>query len=153
MPKAKAHLATELGLLPPGIIALYFLGEATGFTSAKPIFILSFTGGYLFSSLFLSPDLDLKSCACRRRWGSLGFIWNPYSKLFNHRGLSHNPILGTATRLIYISPLLIPALFLIGRFLPQLTTIWAEYPQDLALTSALGLHLPNWIHIILDRLF
>lgn len=56
--------------------------------------------------LYLSPDLDLPRCNARRRWGWIGFIWEPYERLIPHHRhwSSHCPGIGTAIR---ISPLMI----------------------------------------------
>lgn len=64
--------------------------------------LMGFAAGYVFSMIWLSPDLDLEHCDARRRWGPLGFLWKLYPKLFSHRGLSHDLLVGTATRLAYL---------------------------------------------------
>ncbi len=58
---------------------------------------------FLFAGLMFSGDLDLKSVQYKR-WGYLRWIWHPYQKWVRHRSaFSHGPVLGTITRLLYLS--------------------------------------------------
>lgn len=64
-----------------------------------------------FSGIFISPDLDMptrtisESTLLRWSWG-IGYLWialwYPYALLFRHRGISHCPLVGTCTRLLYL---------------------------------------------------
>lgn len=85
------------------------------FYSAVPVFVGSWlltrrldlcffvTGGFVFAGLMFSGDLDVKSVQYKR-WGWLRWIWIPYQRLISHRSpLSHGPVLGTVTRLVYLS--------------------------------------------------
>lgn len=58
----------------------------------------------------MTPDLDLPTKTHEerrmiRRFGFLGRLWlaywSPYSWILSHRGLSHWPVIGTATRAVY----------------------------------------------------
>ncbi|MCX8104077.1 MAG: metal-binding protein [Candidatus Bipolaricaulota bacterium] len=149
MPSGKTHLRIELLVLPLWVALFYFFVDASWHAGAV------FAGAYLFSSLLLSPDLDLRHNRSRRRWGVLGFIWVPYTKVFKHRGISHSLLLGTLTRLGYLGVL---ALFI--AFGLSYLRIWAipvdsltAAPFDLKLVGILvaGLWLPNIIHTITDR--
>jgi uncharacterized metal-binding protein len=109
-----------------------------------------FAGTYLFSSLFFSPDLDLRRNSSRRRWGPLGFIWTPYTKVFKHRGVSHSLVFGTMTRLLYLtalSGLVLMGLLYAGMAMPHL-----KVPPRLLLIAYAGLAIPNILHATLDRL-
>lgn len=69
-------------------------------------------GSFAFSGLMFSGDLDLKSVQYKR-WGWFRWIWIPYQKMVPHRSpLSHGPVLGLATRLIYLSLWLMILFFL-----------------------------------------
>lgn len=58
---------------------------------------------FAFSGLMFSGDLDLKSVQYKR-WGWFRWIWIPYQKMVPHRSpFSHGPVLGLATRLVYLS--------------------------------------------------
>ena len=58
----------------------------------------------------VTPDIDLATLTreenrMRRRFGFLGRLWvaywAAYGSLMTHRGISHAPVIGTATRAIY----------------------------------------------------
>lgn len=155
MPSGKTHLRIELLLLPVwiavGLVAERYKIIAFGWEG-----IAIFAGAYLFSSLLLSPDLDLRHNRSRRRWGPLGFIWIPYTKIFKHRGVSHSVLLGTLTRLGYLGILGLLIAFVLSYY-----NIWAvsldsltAAPLDLKLVAILiaGLWVPNIIHAITDRI-
>lgn len=149
MPSGKTHLRIELLLLPAWVALFYFLIDTSWQAGAL------FAGAYLFSSLLLSPDLDLRHNRSRRRWGLLGFIWIPYTKIFKHRGVSHSLLFGTLTRLGYLGVLALLIALGLGYF-----RVWSvsvdsltAAPLDLKLVGILvaGLWLPNIIHTITDR--
>ena len=87
-------------------ITLWILPVVTGLTLATTRsgnLGLIVSGGFLFSGLMLSPDLDLKSRPFMR-WGWLRWIWIPYQKAMRHRSLfSHGPLIGTTLRVLYLS--------------------------------------------------
>ena len=147
MPSGKTHTAVEL-FLWPGLTAGYYALLQPSWEE-----LALFSGAYLFSSLLLSPDLDLHKNLARRRWGPLGFIWTPYSKFFKHRGISHSLVLGPLTRLVYLG-LVFGAVLLglsyAGFALPQ------EFPvqvgQQTLLALGAGLYLPNVLHVLLDKI-
>lgn len=98
------------------------------FYTAPPIFVMSWlvtqrldlcviiTVGFVFAGLMFSGDLDVKSVQYKR-WGWLRWIWIPYQRLISHRSpLSHGPVLGTVTRLVYLSLWLIVAYGLLLSF-------------------------------------
>jgi uncharacterized metal-binding protein len=60
-------------------------------------------GGYAIGGWLLSPDIDLKQTRPSKRWGFLSPFWQPYRAISGHRGFSHIPIIGTASRLLYLS--------------------------------------------------
>ena len=149
MPSGKTHLRIELFLLPVWVVLFYLFIDASWQAGAL------FAGAYLFSSLLLSPDLDLRYNRSRRRWGLLGFIWIPYTKVFKHRGVSHNLLFGTLTRLGYLGLLALIIAFVLSHF-----NIWAipsdalsAPPIDLKFLGILiaGLWLPNVIHTVTDH--
>ncbi len=149
MPSGKTHLGIELILLPVWV-ALFYLFIDTSWQAGA-----LFAGAYLFSSLLLSPDLDLRHNRSRRRWGLLGFIWIPYTKVFKHRGVSHSLLFGTVTRLGYLGVLSLLIALGLSYF-----RVWAvpldsltAAPLDLKLVGTLvaGLWLPNTIHTLTDH--
>jgi len=149
MPSGKVHLRLEIGglfLLGIGGGFLWWRGTIPGATLG--IFLLS----YLFSSLFLSPDLDLWESRATKRWGIGRVIWYPYSRIFRHRSLSHHLLLGPLTRISYLGGIVF---FLAwgwkaatgrGVRLPSISEEWI-----IAILS--GLYLPNQLHILTDRVW
>jgi len=92
-------------------------------------FYLPFSVGYVLGTFLLSPDLDLKHSKPSKRWKALKILWRPYQKKSKHRGISHIPLLGTFTRLLYIF-LLITALYYLLYFL--LSSYWQESTQKIS---------------------
>jgi uncharacterized metal-binding protein len=92
-------------------------------------FYLPFSVGYVLGTFLLSPDLDLKHSKPSKRWKALKILWRPYQKKSKHRGISHIPLLGTFTRLLYIF-LLITALYYLLYFL--LSHYWQESTQKIS---------------------
>jgi len=99
MPSGKVHLRIEMVILA-GCLALgsYLVKEEL----IEAVHLTVFFGAYLFSSFFLTPDLDLKQSLAFRRWGIARVLWVPYARLFRHRALSHSILLGPLTRILYL---------------------------------------------------
>ncbi|MGQ9602146.1 MAG: DUF2227 family putative metal-binding protein [Candidatus Bipolaricaulia bacterium] len=145
MPSGRRHLQLELFLLPLALIGLRLLGQDWSG-------LLAFGAAYFFSSLWLSPDLDLRSNDARRRWRPLGFIWIPYTKVFKHRGLSHNLLLGPLTRIGYLFLLgLIVVLVLNYLGLRANLHLQVRVSKEILGMIGLGLYLPNALHILYDH--
>lgn len=143
MPSGETHLKLELILLPGFLVAFYLLNPNLES-------LILFGLAYLFSSLLLSPDLDLKVNKSRRRWGPLRFIWFPYTKIFKHRGLSHSLLFGSLTRLAYLAVIIALLLFglsSLGVSIPKLSL-----DKESLIVIAIGLCLPNAVHVLVDRL-
>ncbi|RUM60932.1 MAG: metal-binding protein [Persephonella sp.] len=72
-------------------------------TALQPEGLLPFIAGYLFSTFYLSPDMDLPHSKPSKRWGSLKIIWVPYQSFVSHRSLiSHSPVISSVIRLLYL---------------------------------------------------
>jgi len=143
MPAGAHHLRLELFLLPVFLVGLYFMGP--GWPG-----LLTFAVAYLFSSLLLSPDLDLRSNSARRRWGVLGVIWVPYTKVFKHRGLSHNLLLGPLTRIGYLFLLGATVVYALNYFGLR-ANIRIHLDREVLAMIGIGLYLPNVLHILYDH--
>lgn len=143
MPGGNVHLAVEMGSLPAWVLA----GGALG---AERATLLWFAGAYVGASLFLSPDLDLATSRAAQRWRGARALWRPYAALFRHRGISHSPLLGPLTRLVYLALLggigwgILHAVA--GVPFPR------SFPWGSLLPVLIGLYLPQLLHIALDRL-
>jgi uncharacterized metal-binding protein len=141
MPNDNIHNLVAIALLG---LCLYFMSV----WKFKPNFIATFSGFYLFSLFWLSPDLDLdRGSGSLRRWGPLKFIWYPYKEIFHHRGISHDILIGPLTRLLYFG-LIIWALVSGLRLSLELPPLQGEFPSAILA----GLWLPDVLHCLLDRM-
>jgi len=96
MPSGKTHNRINFIFLP----VFLFILVLVGFASFKYAFVFSI--GYLFGTLYLDPDLDIKGKSFKR-WGFLNFIWVPYQKLFPHRSIfTHGLFVGDIGRITYL---------------------------------------------------
>ena len=103
------------------------------------------------SALILSADLDQPYSMARlrltRRGGIVAQTWcTVYDQLFRHRGLSHVPVIGTLTRLVWlVGPLAILA------FVFALSPPPVEWWQPVSWWVG-GLMLADTLHSVLDWL-
>jgi hypothetical protein len=56
--------------------------------------LMGFAAGYVFSMIWLSPDLDLEHCDARRRWGPLGLPVEALPEAFLAQGPLARPSCG-----------------------------------------------------------
>ena len=147
MPSGKTHLRIEAVILVlwSGLSAYLVLREWITTSQA-----LLFLGSYLFSMILMSPDLDLSKSDAFYRWGVLRWIWLPYAWIFRHRQMSHHPLLGPLSRIVYIGILVLAATFIYlvstGNPGPRL-----QLSMEAVLLVCLGLYLPNLEHILADQ--
>lgn len=144
MPSGDRHLKLEMLLLPLFAGGYYYVDPDWARWGA-------FVGAYLAASLLLTPDLDLHHNDARKRWGVLGFIWIPYSKIFKHRGLSHSLLFGVLTRVGYLSLLVgagVAGAYYAGVNVP--TIAWSpNWP--LIGAAVAGVYAPNVLHVLYDH--
>ena len=116
-----------------------------------------FVVAYLFGTFLLSPDLDLKVSDPMKNWGILRLLWRPYSYAFKHRGLSHMPIVGTLTRLLYMVLVAYVLFAVINVFFDlgwQMSFEDAKkIDRNIVLWALAGLCLPDLFHILADHTF
>ena len=146
MAAGKVHARASLGLaLPVGLLAAEVVGNRAGLAA----------GLGCASGVFLSPDLDLagRTVSESLLWKLhplAGFpfqaFWRPYAWIFPHRGVSHTPILGTATRLLYIALFAAIMWFVVGQ--PDIPPLW-EWHETWAWCA--GLTISDAAHWLLDR--
>lgn len=87
--------------------------------------------------IFITPDLDL----AERKPG----LWTLYGRAFKHRGYSHTPVIGTLTRLFYMSPVLcMIVLIVISNNLFTINWMYVAF-------AILGLILADTLHTIMDK--
>ena len=149
MATGRCHDSTTLALtLPLGLLVGLWQGPMLGVTAAA---------AFLLGGLWLSPDLDTCSRPSRR-WGPLALLWWPYRHVVRHRGwLSHTPLLGTLTRLLYLGALALMTLTIghwaggphPGVMLSGLKQLWLD-EQPLLITAVVAIEASAWLHLIQD---
>lgn len=131
------------------IYALLNINSTTIYIDSTPIYIDSNMLGIGFIlGTIITPDYDFNKIYVKKlikKIPVLGFFWNlywyPYSLLFKHRGISHNLILGTITRVIYLC-LPIILLYVLGYIYIQLSFYY--------IYIIIGWYIQDFIHYILD---
>jgi uncharacterized metal-binding protein len=126
MPSGSTHDRITLWSLPVVTVLTAALTRSGNLT-------LLVSGGFLFSGLMLSPDLDLHSLPFKR-WGWLRWIWIPYQKAMGHRSIfSHGPIIGTTLRVLYLgSWIALVGVIVLGvvQLFRDVPWSWQEFAQD-----------------------
>ncbi|MFX3622942.1 MAG: metal-binding protein [Ectobacillus sp.] len=147
MPSGRTHTRLNLVAFP---VLLFFL-IAYGFTGAG--FLLPFAGGFMAGTYLLSPDLDTNS-APYRKWGLLRIFWYPYKAIMPHRSiLTHTIILGDIIRLLYLTLVISPLLYILNKMVldGQLIPIVREH-RDVLFVLVLGVIAASTLHIAADVL-
>ncbi len=152
MASGRTHEIINLAAFPP---IVYYL---------QPNEFWGFAAGYLFGTFLLSPDNDIYHSRPVKRWKFLKIIWKPYTKIFSHRGVSHYPIIGSITRLFYLS--IVAFLFYIilyiltekffpdfNKFFSQITINQNMFLSPFFVSFLIGLFLSEIIHIIVDMVY
>ena len=116
--------------------------------------LITFAGVFIYSTLFMNPDLDIANRVKLFSFrGLMTLPFRSYAKCFSHRGLSHNVILGSLTRIIWLIFWGIAIFFLIYKTLPNTTTLYAYYQQyrPFVFYTLSAICLADWCHLLLDR--
>ena len=157
MASGRTHDLINLVAFPP---IVYYL---------KPDNFWAFTAGYLVGTFFLTPDNDLYHSHPNKRWKFLRFIWKPYVILFSHRGISHMPIFGILTKLIYLAVVFLVFYFFLSislhfvypegekilykNFSETGSNIQNIIKNPFVISFLVGLFLSEIVHIITDILY
>lgn len=160
MPSGKTHTRIDLLMLVLLIGGAAYFREPLsgafgrdGLVEYGAIFVVA----YLCGSFLLSPDMDLHTSNPMKNWGLLRLLWRPYAGLFKHRGISHMPVVGTLTRLLYLLLLVygivavVNVLFDLGWKMALRDLEWID--RSALIWALCGLCLPDLFHILADRLF
>lgn len=148
MPSGKVHLNIE------AIILVLLAGGAILLVTYSWIDVqqaLLFLGSYVFSMILMSPDLDLAKSDAFRRWGIVRWFWLPYVWIFRHRRLSHHPLLGPLSRILYVAILVLAATFVYLVSTGNPGPRW-KLSAVVIVPVFLGLYMPNIEHILADRI-
>jgi uncharacterized metal-binding protein len=133
MPAYRTHVSINLFLgLPLSLGALKYSVLST------PTDTIAFAAAFIYGTFFLHPDVDLaRNIRLFSVKGLLTLPFRPYSYLFRHRGISHMPIIGTLTRVIWL--LLI-------------FSIPFDWNQPALWFALGGLAVADLFHVLLDQL-
>lgn len=146
--RAIRNLATPYGLLAATIATALNAEDGLGAIARFLEYGAISYSGFLFGGLFLSPDLDTNSLPLKR-WGWLKYIWYPYRDAVPHRGISHTPIVGTSTRLLYLAGILSAGLWGMG-WLDDVVNLLAVHWFQCVL-ALVAIEASAWVHLFLDR--
>jgi uncharacterized metal-binding protein len=147
MPSGRTHLAIEAGILSAFAVAGAVLVRKGSLPTES---LLSFLGGFAFSMIFLTPDLDLVRSRPTRRWGRLSILWWPYAKIFRHRGVSHHIVWGPLTRIAYLTLLAAAAAVGIGALFGRPVSFGEPHASAWAILA--GAYVPNIVHTVTDAM-
>jgi uncharacterized metal-binding protein len=144
MPAYRTHVTVNLFLgLPLGLAALKYTALST------PADMGAFTAAFIYGTLFLHPDMDLaRNIRLFSLKGLLTLPFRPYSYLFRHRGISHMPIIGTLTRVLW----LMGFMWLLFSCLDWAYPHIIDWNQPLIWFGIGGIATADFFHVLLDKL-
>ncbi|MEI8345915.1 MAG: DUF2227 family putative metal-binding protein [Pseudomonadota bacterium] len=156
MSKGKGHDRFNL------LLGAVILGILLGFEKSWQL-CLSFSIGWLLSTLLFSPDADLGP---QKRTGILRLFLYPYTFLSRHRGWSHSILWGTLGRILYLTVVVGVLVYLFNRlgYLPytaknffQLVEKfirhydYRQFHYKVAVWFLVGMFGADLCHVFLDR--
>lgn len=121
--------------------------------------VTAIAGVGCLSGILISPDLDMTGRTISEtlliRWNILlgrlwVAFWFPYALLSKHRGLSHVPIFGTASRVMYVATFYFVAHFLLQYYYAVDLLLWPQLHWQELLIFITGLAVSDIGHWILD---
>jgi uncharacterized metal-binding protein len=150
MANYKTHSLFNVFLaLPLLVLGIYFYLHPTRLE------LLTFVITFIYTTLFMSPDMDL---AYKIKWysirGLLSIPFRTYARVFKHRGLSHGFIIGSITRILWLSLFIFLILYFsewIFFSKKDLFSIYSYYKKEL-LYGFCGICLADGAHILLDKI-
>ena len=145
MSNYKTHSSFNLLIALPLFLAIGYYYLHLGRIS-----LIAFGTIFSYGTLFLSPDLDLayliKPTSIR---GLLSLPFRPYSRFFRHRGLSHVPFVGTLTRVVWLSLIILGVFYLLNMG-HQSFLSFIKAHREIFLYSLGGLVAADLCHLLLD---
>ena len=165
MPSGRTHEAINMAV---------FSGMGLGYAWARahhisaqvnqvltPSMLTVFSFSFLIGSFLVTPDLDLANqhVSAKSHWGSFGFLWFIYGKIFRHRGLSHSWFIGPLSRIIYMIVISLAVFTVISYLLSffgydlQLKAHLLNNWRQLLLGALLGYYISQWSHLVADGIW
>lgn len=149
MPNYKEHAKFNILIALPLLLgAMYY------FIHPHPHQLITFSGAFIYSTLFMNPDVDLthqiRLLSIR---GLFTLPFRSYSKIFKHRGLSHNVVLGSFTRIGWLILWAVIIFYGTYKALPETKIFFNFYKkyQFYFFYGLGGICLADWGHLLLDR--
>lgn len=145
----KGHARFNLCFALPILLgAMYF------FLKPNPHLMITFGAVFIYSTLFMNPDLDLANQI--RLFSIRGLLTLPfrsYAKFFSHRGLSHHVLLGSLTRILWLAAWGCLIFLIYYKTLPTKATFYKFYRhyQPYIIYAFAAICIADWCHLLLDR--
>ncbi|MFA6119082.1 MAG: DUF2227 family putative metal-binding protein [Parachlamydiales bacterium] len=146
MAQYKTHCRFNILIAFPLIllVIIYFFNPPFGL-------IGTFSISFIYSTLFMNPDLDLadKIHLFSLR-GLLTIPFRGYSLIFRHRGISHIFVLGTLTRILWLGGLYFLVLYLFNKRISNSYNFLSICKSCYFLYGLSAIILADFCHLILD---
>lgn len=148
MAQYQTHVKFNILLVMP-----FLIWACVRFITLKYDYTYAFTSAFIYGTLFMNPDLDLADKV--KLFSIKGFLTLPfrgYSLISKHRGISHAPVWGTLTRILWLGVLAAIVLFLFDKtFLAKKDILVFSHTYGNYLLFVLGGFLfADLSHVILD---
>ena len=111
MASGKTHRLVNVtaSIVPAALAAAYFWGD---YSVGQWQSVGALVGGYFLSTVGVHPDQDIARRTFSERsglWGGFLHYWSlPYGWMFKHRGISHEHVVGTVTRVLFMGLWMLP---------------------------------------------
>ena len=163
MSSGKTHSAVAVALMIPISAGAYYAWNA-GYDCAPWLAVGGFAGWFLTSDADVAGNTDED----RRLWTifpPFGYCWQvllyPYALAFKHREISHWPLIGTVTRMVYLLLIAIGAIILINGvanllipgalFADPLAPLqWVSQNQECLVWMYAAWALQDFVHFVFD---
>ena len=141
----KPHIKFNIFFLPLILIGILF------FFKVSILHLIVFSLAFLYSTLFMNPDLDvanqIKLFSIR---GMFTLPFRFYSVFFRHRGLSHNVLLGSITRILWLIGFLYLIFYFIDKPIINKKSLVKLLKNSYFIYGMFGIILADFCHLILD---
>lgn len=144
MANYKTHVGFNLFLMLPVLVS-----SGCYFVQPSEKIVIIFVAAFTYATLFMNPDLDLVHQI--KLFSLRGFLTLPfrgYSRICKHRGISHSFLLGSLTRIIWLSALVF--LFVVSFSLSDITFAFCKKIKTNFIYILAGICLADWSHLLLD---
>jgi uncharacterized metal-binding protein len=146
MAQYKTHTKFNIILALP-----FFIWAIVYFFSPSINLLATFIICFIYATLFMNPDLDIankiKLLSFR---GLLTFPFRTYSFIFRHRGISHTFLIGSITRILWLTAFLYLALFFLKKPLFNKEDIISLVKSDYFLYGFFAIVAADFCHLLLD---